>query len=212
MSVAAWNGKTLNKHEVQEIFPCWNYLSSDVSSALFVRASRKILSRNCCLSNWNFFFFSVCSYFCRHWVAALAQGWGGLQLPLGWDSFWKILCSIKDFPVTQIRGKAKYRCNISNSKHQQPVWDWISSRRCVCAMVGWLKVFIHTWRGQCVVEKEWNYSYFIWFCQPLTTLMLSALVGSFGVLPDDFFHSEQLIADCELWCGWKLLQVNAKQV
>lgn len=150
-------------------------------------------------------------------VTFVGAGWqplprvGEVCCCLGWDSFWKILCSIKDFPITQIRGKAKYGCNISNSKHHQPVWDWISSCRCVCAMVGWWKVFIHMWRGQCVVEKEWNDSYLICFCQPLTTLLLSALVGGFGVLPDQFFHSEHLIADSEPWCGLKLLRVNAKQ-
>lgn len=117
-------------------------------------------------------------------------GWfaGGFVV---WGYLWNILCLIKDFPSRQIREEAKYRCSVPNSKREQAVWDSISSViancRCVCVIERWLKVSLHTWRGQCVVEKEWNYSYFICFHQPLTTVLPCALVGSSGVLPDQFF-------------------------
>lgn len=162
-------------------------------SALFVRAQRKILNRNCCLSYWNLSFPSVSA------VTFPSIRWQPLHRIVGWfadgfvvwDYHWNILCLIKDFLSSQIWGEAKYRCSIPNSKHEQAVWDSISSViancKCVYAMERRLKVFLHTWRGQCIVEKELNYIYLICFPQPLATLLLCALVGSFGVLPDEFF-------------------------
>lgn len=115
----------------------------------------------------------------------------GLQMALWYEITFETSCVWLDFPSREIRGEAKYRCSIPNSKHEQAVWDSISSViancRCVCAMERWLKVCLQTRRGQCIVEKEGNYSYFIRFHQPPTILLLCAFAGGFGVLPDPFF-------------------------
>lgn len=140
----------------RKYFPVGNYLFfSDVLKCIVYEGIEENFKQKLLLKGLRFVFsLGVCRCFSRHWVAAVAQDWGGSPLALGCNSCWSILCLIKDSPVRQIPGKAKYRCNIPNSKHERPVWGFIYSCRCVCAMVRWLEVFLHTWRGQCVVEKE----------------------------------------------------------
>lgn len=79
LSIAAWSCKTLNKHEIQEIFPVGIIFISDVLKCIEENFKRKLLLEQVRL----FFSFSVCSYFSRHWVAALARDWRSLPLALG---------------------------------------------------------------------------------------------------------------------------------